>query len=102
MKLSLSIGGTPIPMPTQIQPIANLQNPLERVIQVGLTWLLIFGVIFALFSIIFSGIQWIMSEGDKQKVQNARSRLVFSIVGLIIILLALFIINVIKGLFNIQ
>lgn len=99
--LSLSIGGTTIPMPTQIQPIADLSNPLERIIQVALTWLLIFGVIFALFSIIFSGAQWIMSEGDKQKVQNARNRLMYSIIGLIVVLLALFIINVVKGLFGI-
>lgn len=102
--LSLSIDKTPIPMPTQIEALSKLNNnnPLERIIQVGLTWLLILGIVFALLMIIFSGIQWIMSEGDKQKVQNARNRLVFSIVGLIVILLALFIVNVIKGLFGID
>ena len=96
--LSLSIPGyNQIPVPTGIKRLSELNNPEQKVIQTALEFLLIAGIIVALFFIIYAGIQWTMSGGDKQKLQTARNRLVFSIIGLVVILLSLFIVNLIGG-----
>lgn len=88
----------------------SIQNPFsinvgpfgENIIQGALNLLFILAVVLAIFLIIFSGIQWILSSGDKQKVQAARARLTFAIVGLVVVFLALFIINVIGFLFGVK
>jgi len=75
------------------------QATLTRVIGVGLTLLLIAAVILSLFYLIWGGIDWVMSEGDKQKLQSARQKIVFSIVGLTVAFLSFFIINLIFNFF---
>lgn len=56
---------------------------------------LLFGIaiLLALAFLIWGGIDWIMSRGDKQRVQKARMKLIYSIIGLIIVFLAFFIVN---------
>ena len=46
--------------------------------------------------VIWSGVKMINSGGDPKQVQAARQTLTFAIVGLILILLAFFIVNVIS------
>lgn len=57
--------------------------------------LLIIAVIVCLFFLIWGGIRWITSGGDKGGVQQARSMIIAAIVGLVITLLAFFILNVV-------
>lgn len=94
-----------VPTYGQIAPPAGVPSgglgTLEKILQVGLTLAIILALVLTIFFIIFSGIQWITSGGDKQKLQNARNRLTYAIVGLIVVLLAIFIIRLIGGLFNI-
>lgn len=66
-----------------------------------ITLVLIITVVIALFFLIYGGIRWIISGGDKTAVENARNTIVAAIVGLVIALLAFFILNIIGGLFNI-
>lgn len=51
---------------------------------------LLFGaaMILSLFFLIWGGIDWIMSRGDTQKLQKARLKLTFAIIGLVIVFLA--------------
>ena len=56
---------------------------------------LVFAGVVAVFFIIFSGIKFITSGGDPKGVDAARKTLTFAIVGLVIILLSFFIINLI-------
>lgn len=64
-----------------------------NLIQVVINLLFVVGIILAIIFIIYSGIQWAISGGDKQKLQNARNRLTYSIVGLIVVAAAFIIIN---------
>lgn len=57
--------------------------------------LLILAIIISLFFLIFGGIRYVMSGGDKGKVAQARSTLVAALAGLIISLLGFFIVNLI-------
>lgn len=55
--------------------------------------LIIIGIVAALLFLLWGGIRWILSGGDKGKVDAARSTIVAAIVGMIIVILAWVIIN---------
>ena len=57
--------------------------------------LIIIAIILSLFFLIYGGIRYISSGGDKGKIDQARGTLTAAIVGLIISLLAFFIINIV-------
>lgn len=57
------------------------------------TILLILAIILAIIFLIWGGIRWISSGGDKGKVEAARNNITAAIVGLIIALSAFFILN---------
>lgn len=101
MKLVLKIPnpqGTPraIEGPTEF-PTGGLDTTGTNIIQVGLTLLFLVGIVLAIVMIIYSGLQWAMSGGEKQRLQNARNRLVYSIIGLLVVSLSFIIlINIIE------
>ncbi len=99
--LSLSLPGQgQIKVPGEI-PTGGLFSTGEKTIAVGVNVLILFAIIYALFSVMLSGIQWITSEGDKQRLQSARTRLTYSILGLVIVLISALIVNIIGALFGI-
>lgn len=57
--------------------------------------LIILGSFLALLMVIFSGIQYIMSRGDPEKLASAKRRFLFAIIGLIVMLGAFFVVRVI-------
>lgn len=77
-------------------------NTVAKVVGNTLTLLLIVAVILTLIYLILGGIAWINSGGDKQKITQARSRLTFAIIGLIVALGSFFIINVIGYIFKVN
>ena len=77
----------------------GLEGAGTNLIQLTISLLFVLGIIIAIVFIFISGIQWIISGGEKQKLQNARNRLVYSFVGLIVIAIAFAIINIIVTLF---
>ncbi len=96
-ELALTINGTPIPVPGGI-PSGGFGTSGINAIQVALTTLFVLADVAALAFVIFAGIQWVMSGGDKQKIQSARNRLIYSIIGLIVITLSFFIVKVVTDL----
>lgn len=94
-------GGQTIQTPSGV-PTGGLDDKGGIIIRNGISLFILIGILMALFFTIYSGIQWTMSGGDKQKLQAARNRLTFSIIGLIIMFLALFIVNIIGGLFGVD
>jgi len=78
-----------------IQP-QNSGGIVGSVIQI----LLIIAIIVSLFFFVWGGVRWIMSGGDKAKVEQARSGIIASLVGLAISLLAFFILNLILVFFT--
>ena len=91
------------PSGSQFTPLCNLNaNRIGPVISSVVTILLIAAALISLFFLIFGAIRWITSGGDKSKVDSARGTIVASIIGLVIALLAFFIITVILGIFNLS
>lgn len=75
---------------------------ISYLLSTGLTIFIIFAIILTLFFLIYGGIDMISSGGDKQKVVNARHKLTFAVVGLIVVLLSFFIVNLVGGVFGIN
>jgi len=57
-------------------------------------------VVAALLYLIYGGFRWLISTGDKSKVSEAREHIIAAIIGLVIIFLAYFIINLLMGFFG--
>jgi len=66
------------------------------------TILLIIAAIVSLFFLIWGGIRWVTSSGDKTKVESARSTIISALVGLVIAFLAYFIFTVVLGIFGLN
>lgn len=59
---------------------------IGNVPQFIVTILITFVIVASLIMIIYSGIQWITSGGDEKKIEGARGRLTYSIIGLVVAL----------------
>jgi len=59
----------------------------------------VIAVVAALFYLVYGGFRWLISTGDKAKVTEAREHIIAAIIGLVVVFLAYFIINIILGFF---
>lgn len=75
---------------------------LSSVLTNGITIFLILGAIVTLIMIVTAGIQWSSSGGDKAKLQSARNRLTWAIIGFSLLLLSFFAINIVGYLFKVD
>ncbi len=97
---------------TTIDPCSNLgtfnglcnisSNNLGRMVSNIITILFIVAALIALFFLIWGGIKWILSGGDKSKVEAARSTIIAALIGLVITFLAFFLLTFVLGLFGIS
>lgn len=71
----------------------NVVSDPSVIIRFAINGLIIVGIVAALLFLLYGGIRWILSGGDKAKVDTARNTIVAAIVGLIIVILAWVIIN---------
>lgn len=83
--------------------LCNLNaNNLGGIIGAAVTFILVIAVLIALFFLIWGGVSWITSGGDKAKVESARGRIIAAIVGLVIAFLAFFILSLALSFFGLS
>jgi uncharacterized protein YacL len=83
--------------------LCNLNaNNLGSIIGGVITTILVIAVLIALFYLIWGGIAWITSGGDKANVEKARGRIIAAIVGLVIAFLAFFILSLVLQVFGLS
>lgn len=83
--------------------ICNLTaTQFGKVIGNVITALIIIAIIIAIIILVWGGIKWILSGGDKAKVESARNTIIGAIIGLVLVFLAWFIITLVAGLFGIN
>lgn len=75
---------------------------LGSIVGAVVTFILIIAVLIALFFLIFGGIRWITSGGDKGKVESARGTIIAAIIGLVIAFLAFFILSLALSFFGLS
>jgi hypothetical protein len=56
-----------------------------QMISKGINVVLIIGAMIALFYLLWAGLNWIQSEGDKEKLATAKHKMTNALVGLIIL-----------------
>jgi len=75
---------------------------VAKIIGNTITIMLIIAILLSLIYLILGGIMWISSGGDKSKVAAALSRLTAAIIGLILALVAFFIVNIVSNFFGVN
>lgn len=75
---------------------------IPAVLQNVITFALVASGVVALFFIIWSGAKMVTSGGDQKRVDSARKTLTWAIIGLVIILLSFFIVNMISYLTGVE
>ncbi|OGH47795.1 MAG: hypothetical protein A3A51_03750 [Candidatus Levybacteria bacterium RIFCSPLOWO2_01_FULL_39_10] len=101
------ISGTICPSEPNASGVMNF-NPLcdlmlgNNVVGNILNVVFIVAVIIALAFLIYGGIKWVTSGGDKTKVEGARNTIVAALIGLVLVFLAYFILQIVFALFGLD
>lgn len=103
--LAVTIGGSGsqpsynIPIPKSLQGATGLN--LQTLIKGSLNLILTAAILLALFFVLFGGLKWMLSQGDKKQVEEAQKTITYAIIGLVVTLLSFFLINMIGFLFQV-
>jgi hypothetical protein len=87
--------------PTEQFAVLNTVT-LPNLVSVFLTILIIFAALIFFFMLVFGGIKYITSGGDKQKAESARGMITAALIGLVIVFAAWAIVNLVQAFFNID
>lgn len=74
-------------------PTGGLSDKGSSIINLVIQFIFVGAIALTIIFIMLSGIEWITSGGDEKKIEKAKGRLTYSIIGLIVILGSFFIIN---------
>jgi hypothetical protein len=77
----------------------NTDQALGSLVGTLIQAVFVIAIIVALAYLVYGAIRWIMSQGDKSKVADARNHIVAAIIGMVIVFMSYFIINVILQIF---
>lgn len=72
-----------------------------RLIPALISFGLVIGAIFFIFYLIYGGIQWISSGGDKVQMESARSKITNALIGIIVLFAFFAILNLVECFFGI-
>ena len=93
----------PCPSAGQFTKLCNLNaNNIGPIVGAAVTFILIIAVLIALFFLIWGGVRWITSGGDKAKVESARGTIIAAIIGLVIAFLAFFVLSLALSFFGLS
>jgi len=92
--------GASTPIGTAICALAD--NSIGSTVQKIVVAIIVLAVIIALLYLLYGGVKWIISRGDKTEVEAARNHITAAVVGLIVVFLAIFIVMIILALFGIS
>lgn len=97
--LSFRINGTTIDNPGNI-PTGGIFET-ANIIEVFIALLIIAALILSLFFLVLGGLSYMTSGGDKQKIAQARNRITYAVLGLMVVFLSFFIVGIIYYFFRV-
>jgi hypothetical protein len=68
---------------------------VQDVTQLITQWIFYLAIFLAVVYLMFGGIRWITSRGDKQGVEAARKHIISAVIGLVVVLGTFFILNIV-------
>ena len=98
--LAFGVGGIPITPPTGIR--TGGLGILVGIIRNGVLLVLIVIILLALFFLIYGGFTWMTSQGEKAKIESARTTIIYAVVGLFVSLLSFAIIYTVLHFFGLE
>jgi hypothetical protein len=69
----------------QIDPGQGFANDIGGVINAVLSFVMVIAALLVLMYLVWGGIEWITSGGDKGKTESARNKITAAVIGLIIL-----------------
>jgi hypothetical protein len=89
-----------------LRPVSGMPSEGYSTLQTILTWsitmLMIVATLVFIVLLVWGGIQWITSGGEKAGIESARKRIVFAIAGLVVIFLSFAIIRLVGQFFDLK
>jgi hypothetical protein len=85
-----------------INPRDEVNFTISELITWGINAVIIFAGLLAFIFLVWGGVQWLTSGGDKEKYEAARNRITAAIIGLVIIVAAWAIMNFIASIFGLS
>jgi hypothetical protein len=70
---------------------------LPKILQVGINIMFLIAILLSVIYFILGGISWITSQGDKQKIDSAKKKLTYAIIGLVIVFISFAIMHLVGG-----
>lgn len=100
----MTVGGKQIEPPGSVSHLTPSKTGFagQGIFQLVIQLLFILAMLLSLAYLIWGGIQWTMSGGDKNGVGAARQKIIYAIIGLVLVFLSFFILSVISALFNVD
>lgn len=92
---------SPIPLPTDVNLPSGV-DMLPKTISAGIQILFVTVAVLSFVFLLLGGISWITAGGNKEGLEKAQKRVTYSIVGLIITLLAFIILGFIQTTFGVK
>ncbi len=92
---SSALAQTPVSLTAPQGAITTGQIKIENIPSFVINLLFSVGIIIAVAFLIYGGIKWILSGGDEKAVEAARNHIIAAIIGLIIVVGAFFILNIV-------
>jgi len=75
---------------------------VARTIQNVVVFFIVISVVIALLYLLYGGVKWITSRGEKTEVEAARNHIMAAIIGLVVVFLAIFIISLVLAAFGLK
>ncbi|KKQ27210.1 MAG: hypothetical protein US43_C0035G0003 [Candidatus Levybacteria bacterium GW2011_GWA1_37_16] len=76
----------------------NIGQTIRNVV----VFFIIIAVVIALMYLLYGGVKWITSKGEKTEVEAARNHIMAAIIGLIVVFLAVFLLSIVLSAFGIN
>lgn len=87
----------------QFSPLCPLgEDSIGGILGTIITFIFVVAIIIALVFLIYGGLKWVVSGGDKGKVEEARGTIIAAVIGLVVVFLSYLILNFVLSLFGIS
>lgn len=90
------------PLGTLCDDASRAPSVFTKVLSTTIGVMTIVAFIWFLFIFLSAGLTWLGSGGDKAKLQDAQKRMTQGLIGLIIVISAIFLMKIISTIFNID
>lgn len=77
-------------------------NNIGQTIRNIVIFFIIIAVVIALMYLLYGGVKWITSKGEKTEVEAARNHIMAALLGLIVVFLAVFLLSIVLSAFGIN